>query len=77
MFVPVWIFVTFFVLYFIRIAIACIFRQKMINKFKDVKFPNIIKSFDASFDINGKQIHAYIDKEGKFTVDIPIKPENE
>lgn len=77
MFIPTWIFVTFFVLYFIRIAVSCIFRRKMANSFKSLVFPNIIKSFDASFVIGGKPIRTYIDKEGDFVIDLLPKAENE
>lgn len=77
MFIPTWIFVTFFVLYFIRIVIACIFRQKALKSISKLKFPNIVKAFDATFEIGNKTVHAFIDKEGKFTIDTPNPLKNE
>lgn len=76
MFIPVWIFIVFFVLYFLRIIISTYFRNKLINSSPD-KALEAIKSFDMISVIHDKKIHVYLTEEGKFDFELLENTTNE
>lgn len=76
MFIPVWIFIVFFALYFIRIVVSLYFRNKLVNCSPD-KALETIKSFDMISVICDKKIHVYLTDEGKFDFELLENSANE